>query len=468
MTIRKRLFISFSLILLIVTFIIGVFFYTIYSLNSINQQQNHRYDQLIRVEKLKEFSNSYSWIVLDIITDFDKIKIVNERIKKANELSKNLNTQKTKVVNNSESKEEKENLVLIFSYFDIMEKLIKEELYSLVINKNIDFKDFDKKFGQINIDTQKLLTQEIKYLQDRLNETQKERDEFLDTIKLELVILLMVLFLLSFIISSKIISEIKEKLYKLNQGILQLFKNDEKTIKVDIGENNELSVITENLNSYLEKQADIIFSREELLRNISHELKTPITRGKFLIRKIENRDDNQIIEDINTIFYDIEKLTSKLLQREKLNFAVLKREKFKSSSLILQSLSKLSIDNESKVKVNIKDDFYIEGDYYYLTLALKNLIDNAMKYAKEFPIIIESCDDVIYVKNIANELSNDLIYYIQPFTREPNQEQGHGLGLNIVNKILDLHGFELKYKHKDSYNIFSILFKGSLVWKTSF
>ncbi len=459
MTIRKRLFISFTLILLIVTFIIGVFFYTIFNLNSISYQQSHRYDQLIRVEKLKQFNNSYSWIVLDVITDFEKMKIVNERMKKANKLFENLSTLKTQIINNSESKEEKKNLVLIFTYFETMEKLIKVELYSLVLNQSIDYGAFNKKFEQINIDTQILLELEVKYLQDKLTQTQNNRDEFLDTIKLELVILFIVLFLISFVISSKIITEIKDKLYRLNQGVLQLFKNGEKTIRVDIGENNELSLITKNLNSYLQKQSDIIHSREELLRNISHELKTPIAKGKFMLAKIENKDDDQTLKDIDTIFYDIEMLTSKLLQREKLNFAVLKINKFKASSLILESLSKLSIEDESVITVNIIDDFNIKADFYYLTIALKNLIDNAMKYAKVFPVVIESYDDSIYVKNIANELSNDLIYYIQPFTREPNQQQGHGLGLNIVNKILELHEFDLKYKHKDSYNIFNILFK---------
>jgi len=459
MTIRKRLFVSFSTILLIVAFIIGVFFYTVYNLNSINEQQKHRYDQLIRVEKLKEFNNSFAWIVLDIITDFDKIQTVNERIKKANELFENLSIQKIKIINNSESKEGKKNLFLIFTYFESMQKQIKVDLYSLVVSQNSDFDAFNKKFEQINIDTQTLLEQEVKYLQDKLNQTQKIREKFLGTIQLELVILFIVLFLLSFVIFSKIIKKIKNKLDKLHEGILQLFKNGEKTIHVDIGQNNELSQITKSLNSYLKMQADIIDSREELLRNISHELKTPIAKGKFMIEKIANEDDSQILKDINTIFYDIEKLTNGLLEREKLNFAVLKTKKFKASSLILESLSKLSIEDESKVSINIEDDFSIEGDFYYLTIALKNLINNAMKYAKEFPIVIESKDNTIYIKNIANKLSNDLIYYIQPFTREPNQQKGHGLGLNIVNKILGLHGFNLHYKHKNKFIVFYIVFK---------
>ena len=457
MTIRKQLFISFALILIIVAFIIGVFFYTIYKLNSINSQQNHRYDQLIRVKKLSEFNNSYSWIVLDVITDFDKIQIVKLRIKKANALFKNLNSLKTTIINNAESQEEKKNLLLIFTYFEKMQIMIKDDLYTLVLKKNSDFNVFNKKFENIYINTQKVLALEINYLKNKLTQTQDLRDAFLDTIKLELLVVFVILFLLSFVISSKIISEIKEKLYRLNQGVLQLFKNGEKTIKVDIGENNELYEITKNLNSYLEKQADIIHSREELLRNISHELKTPI--AKFMLAKIKNTEDKQTFKDINTIFYDIEMLTSKLLEREKLNFAVLKRSNFKASSLILKSLSKLLIEDESKIKVNIKNDFNIEADFYYLSLALKNLLDNAIKYAKDFPIIIESYENTIYVKNISNELLNDLIYYLQPFTREENQQQGHGLGLNIVSKILELHSFDLEYTHKDSYNIFSISFK---------
>ena len=71
----------------------------------------------------------------------------------------------------------------------------------------------------------------------------------------------------------------------LNKGVLQLLSNNEKTIKINIEEGNELSEITNNLNKYLEQQESFIKSREELLRNISHELKTPITKGKFLLRE---------------------------------------------------------------------------------------------------------------------------------------------------------------------------------------
>lgn len=107
MTIRQRLFISFSLILLITIFIIGVFFYSIYNFNEIHNSQIHRYDQIRRVEKLKEHSNSFSWIVLDIITDYDKLSIVKERLNKAEDIYKSVLFLQNKTIENSESNSEK-------------------------------------------------------------------------------------------------------------------------------------------------------------------------------------------------------------------------------------------------------------------------------------------------------------------------------------------------------------------------
>jgi len=460
MTIRQRLFISFLLILLIIVSIIGVSFYTIFNLNEIHKSQTHRYNQIRKVERLKEFNNSFSWIVLDIITDYDKMDVVEKRLDKSNKLFKTLLLQKKQIIDNSESTEEKQDLLQIFNYFENIENLIKNELYELVqVSKDQkNFKEFNKNFEKISFKIDALLNEEIDYLQTRLDNTEKKKNEFIDTIKVELVMLFVVAFLLSFIISSRITRQIKEKLDKLNKGVLQLFKDDETTIKIDIGKKNELTEITNNLNSYLEKQSDIIHSREELLRNISHELKTPISKAKFLLENLKQDIDTKQFNNLNNVFVDIEELTSKLLQREKLNFAKLNISKFKISSLILLSLSKLSIDDESKVFLDIKDDFTIEADKYYLIIALKNLIDNAMKYAQEYPIKIETSHNKIEVKNIAKKLSSDLIYYTQPFTREPTQQLGHGLGLNIVNKIIEMHKFKLEYAYKQSHNIFSITF----------
>lgn len=325
-----------------------------------------------------------------------------------------------------------------------------------IYNQIISVKKLKEKQSLSDVDVQ--LTKKLNYLQDKLKKTEDKRVKFIDTINLEFTIILFIAFIFSFIVLVKIIIKVQDTLQNLNKSVLQLFNNDEKTAKIDFGEKNELSEITDVLNSYLSKQGYIIHAREELLRNISHELKTPITKGKFLLENLKSK--NNSAELINNVFLDLEELTNKLLEREKLNFVILNHTNFKISSLVLNALSKLPIENESKIVIDIIDDFTIKGDKYYLTLALKNLIDNALKFAKEYPITIYSSKKSIYITNIAEKLSKDFIYYIQPFTREANQQNGHGLGLNIVNKVITMHNFEFKYKYKyqDSKNIFFIKF----------
>lgn len=452
MTIRKKLFTSFSFILLIIVFIIGIFFYTILHLNTIHLQQNNRFDQIRKVEKLKEYKNALSWVVLDIFVDKRENSVLVKKRARLEELFRNIYLLEIPLLQYVKNQEEELDTNTIFEHFKKLENLINQKL------QTNDVEQFTKEFSPLREATSKLIIEKIDFLQYKLDETEKLKKDFISIIKIELLILLIVAFLLSFIISSKVINDIQTMLAKLNNGILQLLNNNEQKIQLDISKNNELNEITNNFNQYLKHKDQIIHSREELLRNISHELKTPITKGKFLIEKIKDKSNTITVKNINDVFYDIEELISKLLQRDRLNFITLENSTFKVSTLILESLAKLSIDKESDININIEDDFEIQGDIYYLTMAVKNLIDNAIKYSTQLPIIIKTSNKTLFIQNNSRKLSHDLIYYLQPFTKEPNQQQGHGLGLNIVNKILQIHTLKLHYKYKKPHNIFFVKF----------
>ena len=124
---------------------------------------------------------------------------------------------------------------------------------------------------------------------------------------------------------------------------------------------------------------------------------------------------------------------------------------------MLESLGKLYLEDESKVDIEIFEDFKIEADLYYLSIALKNLIDNALKYAISFPIIIKVDKNQISILNSGEKLSKEFEYYLKPFTQELIQRDGFGLGLSIVKKILDKHNFQLIYSYKNGFNIFKII-----------
>ena len=125
--------------------------------------------------------------------------------------------------------------------------------------------------------------------------------------------------------------------------------------------------------------------------------------------------------------------------------------------MIAEALGKLYVEDESDIEVNLQEDFIIQGDLFYLTLALKNLLDNALKYSTPRPVLIEAKEGSISVISEGKRLEKEFEYYLQAFTQNLRLEKGFGLGLNIVQKIVHKHGFRFEYEHKERKNIFRII-----------
>lgn len=223
--------------------------------------------------------------------------------------------------------------------------------------------------------------------------------------------------------------------------------------------NDEIGILANSFNQMATSLEKFIKTKEELLRDIGHELRTPIAKGKFAIEKIENESQKELLKKI---FMDLETLTNELIELEKLELEKLELTTFSAETLILESLSKLYLEDESKIELNINEDFKITADLYYLSIAVKNLIDNALKYATELPIIVDINKNEIKISNKAKELSKELEYYLKPFTQELSHRNGFGLGLSIVKKIIDKHQYNLSYEYIDGYVVFKIYLLKSL------
>ncbi|MDN5098171.1 ArsS family sensor histidine kinase [Aliarcobacter butzleri] len=232
------------------------------------------------------------------------------------------------------------------------------------------------------------------------------------------------------------------------------FANGDLSTRININSKDEIGTLAKTFNSMASSLENSIKTKEELLRDIGHELRTPIAKGKFAIEKIDDFSQKELLKKI---FSDLESLTNELIELEKLNLAKLNLTIFSAETLVLESLGKLYLEDESKIQIEINEDFKINADLYYLSIALKNLIDNALKYAISFPIIIKVDKNQISISNKGKELSKEFEYYLKPFTQELSQRDGFGLGLSIVKKILDRHNFQLLYFYENEYNIFKIV-----------
>ena len=343
--------------------------------------------------------------------------------------------------------ENKNELTKLFTKYslELKNETIKNQDYEVFYENKLTF-------GHILI-LQKTFDDEfilrIKYLDDEYILRTPDEENISDKFILNILVFvdIFVLFLI-FLYILKLLSPIKIITKQLTN-----FSNGDLSSRIDIKSNDEIGILANSFNKMASNLENLIKTREELLRDIGHELRTPIAKGKFAIEKIDDFSQKELLKKI---FKDLEILTNELIELEKLNSTKLNITTFKAETLIVESLEKLYLDDESKIEINIQEDFKINGDLYYLSIVLKNLIDNAIKYTSSFPIKIIVKTNEISVLNQGKALAKELDYYLKPFTQELSQRDGFGLGLSIVKKIIDRHDFRLEYSYKDESNIFKI------------
>lgn len=110
----------------------------------------------------------------------------------------------------------------------------------------------------------------------------------------------------------------------------------------------------------------------------------------------------------------------------------------------------------SCIKTEI-EDMAMTTDKKLMTLVIKNLIDNGMKYGKDKCVMLSTNNSIIQVVSKGEALPHPLTYYTEPFSQGEKRSSGFGLGLYIVENILEKLGYTLGYKHEDGKNIFMLL-----------
>jgi two-component system OmpR family sensor kinase len=344
-----------------------------------------------------------------------------------------------------------ENEKVLNEIFQKNELKIKKDFDS--INSEILYqKKYD--FGNVTIIKESFEDEfiiEIKYFENKYILKTPDEENLNDKTILNILISVDIfLLVLIFLYIFKLLSPLKIITKEITN-----FANGDLSSRININSKDEIGILANSFNKMATSLENSIKTREELLRDIGHELRTPIAKGKFAIEKIDDFSQKELLKKI---FIDLETLTNELIELEKLNLTKLNLSTFSAETLIIESLGKLYLEDESKIEIKINEDFKISGDLHYLSTALKNLIDNALKYATSYPIIIETNKNEISISNKGTKLSKELEYYLKPFTQELSQRDGFGLGLSIVKKIMDKHGFQVDYSYKNEFNSFIINF----------
>ena len=217
--------------------------------------------------------------------------------------------------------------------------------------------------------------------------------------------------------------------------------------------NDEISEVAEAFYDAVSQIKNLNASRKLFLRNIMHELKTPITKGRLAAEMIE-KSKNQ--ERLVSVFIKLENLINEFAAVEQVtsNIALNNTKICRIDDVIDEALDIAMVD-PGQVTISKLEDVSLNADFKLLAIAAKNMIDNALKYSPNKHVNITITRESIKFINEGERLSKELRHYVEPFTKGESAQKSFGLGLYIVENIIKAHKLTLGYEYKNGLNVFS-------------
>ncbi|MBQ9765559.1 MAG: HAMP domain-containing histidine kinase [Lachnospiraceae bacterium] len=286
-----------------------------------------------------------------------------------------------------------------------------------------------------------------------------------------MIVLGMIVFLASFMI---LVEDIANYIIEINKSIRRIAAGDFNEI-VEVRGRDELSYIASSLNDMtdkllvlMEKERDSERSKNELITNVAHDLRTPLTSiigyMDYLMMKkdLTDEDKAKYIQMVYSKAKRLEKLIEDLFSFTKLNHGKIAMSVGKVDIVMLinqllddfypsftnNSLEYEFVCNESSIIIN--------ADGNLLARLFDNLINNAIKYGKEgkyIRVYIKDYKDTVKVTVVnygyvipKEDISKLFNKFFRVDQSRSENTGGTGLGLAIVKNIVDMHKGDINVK----------------------
>jgi signal transduction histidine kinase len=223
---------------------------------------------------------------------------------------------------------------------------------------------------------------------------------------------------------------------------------------------DQLGDLASDINRMAGDVESMLDAKRGLLLGISHELRTPLSRMRL---GLEFFDDKDNVESLKAEIREMEKIVVSLLEAERLNsrHAQLNRTKVIVGELVNELIDDFFAREAERISISLPQDrITATVDEARITLLLKNLISNALRYSRPEEGLIEltvSATDSELVMTVTDHgpgLSEDQAEHIgDPFYRSDasraRESGGSGLGLYLATVVANAHGGSLKLLDTD-------------------
>jgi two-component system OmpR family sensor kinase len=183
-----------------------------------------------------------------------------------------------------------------------------------------------------------------------------------------------------------------------------------------------------------------------------HELKTPIAKGTIATEMLESQKQK---DRFKSIFGRLESLVNEFALIEEVT-SIGDKSTFKEYRLIdiIDGAIDMSMADRSLIDVEVEATHKINANYRLYTTAIKNMIDNGIKYSTDAHVKILLKNAELFFESKGDCISKPLSYYIEPFTKDNPSKNSFGLGLYLVDSILKVHNEVLAHEYENGTNRF--------------
>ena len=212
---------------------------------------------------------------------------------------------------------------------------------------------------------------------------------------------------------------------------------------------SELRDLAQAFNAMAKRLNRLLHSKEQLLLDVSHELRSPITRLKVQLEFLEDADAR---ESLRSDLAEMEAMVATLLESARLRHTAAALS-LKSVSMVdlIRSLIPEFKDRRPGVEPGPLVDTPVNADPEKMRIVLRNLLDNALKHTPEDgPVVsISMALKPDFLEIVVEDQGEGipaaaLPHLFEPFYRpdisRSRKTGGYGLGLSLCKAIVDAHG----------------------------
>lgn len=294
-------------------------------------------------------------------------------------------------------------------------------------------------------------------------------------LRLQLIYITIITLIAGFVVAFFISKKLANPISKITKSAKILATGDY-SVKFGKGDYSEIDALSETLNYTAWELSKVDALQRELIANISHDLRTPLTMIKGyteMIEEVSGDDKEKRARHLSIIKEETTRLES--LVGDILDLSVLQSgnasvnsQNIDLSETVRNVLSRFETLLEQggyHFYADIPHDLYVLADKTRMEQVFYNLIGNAVNYSGEDKIVSVSLKDLVgsirfEVRDNGIGIAEDEIPYIwdryYKSKEHPRSKVGTGIGLSIVKNILQMH--------KAKFGVISKIGQGSTFW----